>query len=206
MLTTDQLRALIAARESDGVELTVSTANTDKFGEAVCAFANDFPNHGQPGHLIVGVRDDGTVSGLTVTDGLLRRLGELRSNVNIEPLPVIQPGRDHRGELRRLSPGPRPVLPPGAPQRRTDAPRVARRLAGSPGAPSGGSGLSLPSADIVPAGYIVMQHAVRAGRPVQAYQKWIKRIPDVYRRQVASDLHGGGSSTTEDDTQCLATH
>ena len=29
--------------------------------------------------------------------------------------------------------------------------------------------LQLPSADIVPAGYIVMQHAVRVGRPVQAY-------------------------------------
>ncbi len=66
--------------------------------------------------------------------------------------------------------------------------------------------LELPSADIVPAGYVVMQHAVRAGRPVQAYQKWIKRIPDVYRRQVVPDLHGdSGSSTTEDDTECLAT-
>ncbi len=65
--------------------------------------------------------------------------------------------------------------------------------------------LELPSADIVPAGYIVMQHAVRAGRPVQAYQKWIKRIPDVYRRQVVPDLPGGGSSSTEDDEECLAT-
>ena len=45
--------------------------------------------------------------------------------------------------------------------------------------------LELPSADIVPAGYIVMQHAVRAGRPVQAYQKWIEWIPAVY--------HKGGS-------------
>ena len=89
MLTTDQLRALIAARESDRVELTVSTTNTDKFGEAVCAFANDFPNHRQPGHLIVGVGDDGTVAGLTVDDRLLRRLGALRSDVNIEPLPVM---------------------------------------------------------------------------------------------------------------------
>ena len=89
MLTTDQLRALIAARESDRVELTVSTTNTDKFGEAVCAFANDFPNHRQPGHLIVGVGDDGTVAGLTVGDRLLRRLGALRSDVNIEPLPVM---------------------------------------------------------------------------------------------------------------------
>ena len=89
MLTTDQLRVLIADRESDRVELTISTTNTDKFGEAICAFANDFPNHRQPGHLIVGVGDDGTVSGLTVNDQLLRRLGELRSNVNIEPLPVM---------------------------------------------------------------------------------------------------------------------
>ena len=85
VLTTNQLRALIADGESDRVELTVSTGNTNKFGEAICAFANDFPNHGQPGHLIVGVHDDGTVSGLAVTDDLLRRLGELRSNVNIEP-------------------------------------------------------------------------------------------------------------------------
>ena len=64
--------------------------------------------------------------------------------------------------------------------------------------------LDLPSADIVPGGYIVMQHAVRAGRPVQAYQKWIRRIPEVYRKEV---LGGAGCSvsSTEDDTECLAT-
>ncbi len=89
MLTTDQLRALIVGGESDRVEFTVSTTNTDKFGEAICAFANDFPDHGQPGRLIVGVGDDGTVSGLTVTDDLLKRLGALRSNVNLEPLPAM---------------------------------------------------------------------------------------------------------------------
>ena len=89
MLTTEQLRGLIADHESDRVELTVSTTNTDKFGEAICAFANDFPNHRQPGYLIVGVADDGTVGGLTVTDALLRNLGALRSNVNIEPLPAM---------------------------------------------------------------------------------------------------------------------
>ena len=66
--------------------------------------------------------------------------------------------------------------------------------------------LELPPADIAPGGYILMQRAARAGRPVQACQKWIKRIPDVYRRQVVPDLHGGGgSSTTKDDTECLAT-
>ena len=65
--------------------------------------------------------------------------------------------------------------------------------------------LELPSADIVPGGYVVMQHAVRAGRPVQAYQKWIKRIPDAYRRQVVPERHGGRDSSTEDDAECLAT-
>ena len=64
--------------------------------------------------------------------------------------------------------------------------------------------LDLPSADIVPAGYIVMQHAVRAGRPVRAYQKWIARIPDVYRKE-ALDQVGDGVSSTDDDAECLAT-
>ena len=64
--------------------------------------------------------------------------------------------------------------------------------------------LQLPSADILPAGYIVMQHAVRAGRPVQAYQKWIKRIPNVYRKEVLQQADGSVSST-EDDSECLAT-
>lgn len=89
MLTTDQLQALLAHRESDSVEFTTSTRNTDKFCEAICAFANDFPNRREPGYLIVGADDHGTVSGRVVTDRLLRSLGELRSNVNLEPLPAM---------------------------------------------------------------------------------------------------------------------
>ena len=64
--------------------------------------------------------------------------------------------------------------------------------------------LSLPSAEISPAGYIVMQHAVRAGRPVQAYQKWMRRIPGVYHDVVLGDTYAGASST-EDDVECLST-
>ena len=89
MLTKEQLLALIADHESDRVELTESTGNTDKFGEAICAFANDFPKHSQPGYLVVGVTDQGTPNGLNVTDQLLRRLAEFRSNVNLEPLPAM---------------------------------------------------------------------------------------------------------------------
>ena len=65
-------------------------------------------------------------------------------------------------------------------------------------------GLSLPPAEISPAGYIVMQHAVRAGRPVQAYQKWMRRIPGVYHDVVLGDTNAGASST-EDDAECLST-
>ena len=64
--------------------------------------------------------------------------------------------------------------------------------------------LQLPSADILPAGYVVMQRAVRSGRPVQAYQKWVKRIPDVYRKEALEQIDGNISST-EDDSECLAT-
>ena len=89
MLTTDQLRTLMAEPESDRVEKTTSTKNTDKLGEAMCAFANDFSGYRQPGYLLVGVDDNGRAVGLAITDELLRALGELRSNVNLEPLPAM---------------------------------------------------------------------------------------------------------------------
>ena len=101
MLTNSELQALIGDRESDRVERTVSKSKTDKFGEAVCAFANDFPSYGLPGYLIIGVHDDGRVSGITVSDKLLRNLSALASNVNLEPLPAIavQPYRLPEGEV-----------------------------------------------------------------------------------------------------------
>jgi chromosome partitioning protein len=64
--------------------------------------------------------------------------------------------------------------------------------------------LPLPSADILPVGYVVMQHAVRADRPVKAYQKWMKRIPEVYHKEVLGNQIGFPLST-EDDAECLAT-
>lgn len=68
----------------------------------------------------------------------------------------------------------------------------------------GGSNLSLPSAEITPAGYVVMQHAVRVGRPVQAYQKWMRRIPGVYHEQALGET-GANVSSTDTDPECLAT-
>lgn len=75
--------------ESDRVERKPSLAEKDKICEAICAFANDLPNHRRAGVLFVGVRDDGSPTGLRVTDELLLTLGGIRSNGNILPLPVL---------------------------------------------------------------------------------------------------------------------
>lgn len=59
--------------ESDRAERTISVNNTDKFGQAICAFANDLPNHCKPGYLIIGADDKtGKVTGLNITDELLK--------------------------------------------------------------------------------------------------------------------------------------
>lgn len=63
-----EIRALLNDIESDRVERTISTTNTDKFGQAICAFANDLPDYKQAGYLFLGVKDDGEVQGLDVTD------------------------------------------------------------------------------------------------------------------------------------------
>jgi ATP-dependent DNA helicase RecG len=88
MITENQLKQLLSDLESDRVERTVSTSKTDKFAEAVCAFANDFPNHGQPGYLLIGVDDNGAPNGLRVTDDILKNLAALRSDGNIQPMPA----------------------------------------------------------------------------------------------------------------------
>lgn len=41
MLTEKEIKALLANHENERVELTVSTTNTDKFAQTVCAFANN---------------------------------------------------------------------------------------------------------------------------------------------------------------------
>ncbi len=47
--------------------------------------------------------------------------------------------------------------------------------------------LPLPDGAMQPAGYVVMQHGIRDSRPVQAYQKWMNRIPQTYREYVLGE-------------------
>ncbi len=89
MLSQRQLIELLNNLEADAIERTTSVNDTDKFAQAICAFANDLPNHRHPGYLLIGARDDGTPSGLKVTDELLRKLGAIRSDGNVLPQPTL---------------------------------------------------------------------------------------------------------------------
>lgn len=90
MLSKKELLTILGDIESDRVERTVSINNTDKFSEAICAFANDFPNHKLPGYLIIGAEDKtGKLTGLIVTDQLLQNLAAIRNNGQVLPQPSI---------------------------------------------------------------------------------------------------------------------
>ncbi|HEX3748897.1 MAG TPA: ATP-binding protein [Bryobacteraceae bacterium] len=89
MIYQEALNQLLADGEADRIERSTATRDTDKFSEAVTAFANDLPNYRQPGYLVIGVNDDGAPVGLDVTDQLLQNLGALRSDGNIQPLPSL---------------------------------------------------------------------------------------------------------------------
>ncbi len=88
-MTDSELEKLLNDLESDTIERTSSARDTDKFGEAICAFANDLPDHRRPGHLFVGVHDDGSCAGLEITDQLLQGLAAIRSDGNLLPQPSM---------------------------------------------------------------------------------------------------------------------
>jgi cellulose biosynthesis protein BcsQ len=63
--------------------------------------------------------------------------------------------------------------------------------------------LKLPTGRTHPVGYIVLQHSIRLDRPVQAYNRWLARIPQVYRHAVLGESENGDIAVT-DDPHCLA--
>ena len=63
----EELREIIAIDENFRIELTTSTGDTDKFQEAICAFANDMPGSRKKGYLLIGVKNNGQIDGLNKT-------------------------------------------------------------------------------------------------------------------------------------------
>ncbi len=64
--------------------------------------------------------------------------------------------------------------------------------------------LSMPPGTMTPAGYVVMQHAVRLDRPVKAFDRWMARIPTVYRQAVLAEGEPSGPIPVADDPHRLA--
>lgn len=89
MIEQTELELLFRDLESDRVERKASDSDRNKIRQAVCAFANDLPNYRKPGIIFVGVHDDGSCSNLAITDDLLLRLTDIRSDGNILPFPVL---------------------------------------------------------------------------------------------------------------------
>ena len=69
----------------------------------------------------------------------------------------------------------------------------------------------LPQGGMKPIGYVVQQHIAKASQPIEAYDKWIRRIPNEYAKAVgtiaepaAKSSAGTAGSLPADDPNCLA--
>ena len=88
-MSDEELERLLADVESDRSERKQSLSDPDKVRQAICAFANDLPNHDAPGVLFIGAKDDGSCAGLAITDELLLALADMRQDGNIMPFPSL---------------------------------------------------------------------------------------------------------------------
>ncbi|MBE3135287.1 MAG: ATP-binding protein, partial [Acidobacteria bacterium] len=96
-MTDAELEALMGDTESDRVERKESMRDRDRIRQAVCAFANDLPGHGEPGVLLVGVNDEGVPVGLPITDQMLQDLASMRADGNILPFLSMDVQKRHLG-------------------------------------------------------------------------------------------------------------
>lgn len=91
-LSDTDLTALLDNLESDRVERkTAWTGDApEKARQAVCAFANDLPNHGLPGIVFIGANDDGSAANIPVTDRLLQTLSDIKTDGKTVPPPTLR--------------------------------------------------------------------------------------------------------------------
>ncbi|MGH7756229.1 MAG: ParA family protein, partial [Vulcanimicrobiaceae bacterium] len=62
----------------------------------------------------------------------------------------------------------------------------------------------LPEGAMTPIGYVIMQHAMRLDRPVLAYGKWMKLIPNAYHMRILGETDDTPDDPRLDDS-CIAT-
>ncbi len=97
-MTDPELQRLLRDIESDRVERKQRPNDGERIRQAICAFANDLPDHKLPGILFVGVDDDGCPIGLSVTDQMLQNLASMRGDGKILPFPSLDVQKRMFGE------------------------------------------------------------------------------------------------------------
>ncbi len=89
-LTDQELEGLLKGGESESVEFCASPENTrDKIAQNICAFANDLPGAKKPGVMFIGVKDDGSCAGLSVTDKMLQPIAQIKNDRKFSFPPVV---------------------------------------------------------------------------------------------------------------------
>ena len=90
-ISDKELMQIIEDDEAERVEFKESLPGSSPEGirEAICAFANNLPDYRKPGFIFVGVKNDRTIAGLSVTDELLRQLADMKTDGNIVPPPSL---------------------------------------------------------------------------------------------------------------------
>lgn len=100
-----EIGILLDGGESDRLELKPSLADMEKIIRTLCAFANDLPDHGKPGLLIVGLEDDGGCAHLEGIEEIEERLANVRSDgrsTSSFSMPCVSTGRSHPSGVSHL--------------------------------------------------------------------------------------------------------
>ena len=86
---------MLTAGEPDLVEFKESFGGQapDSVRRAICAFANDLPNHGRASVIFVGADDRGVPTDLEINDALLLNLAHCKTDGNIVPPPTMTVAR-----------------------------------------------------------------------------------------------------------------
>ncbi len=84
-----ELEVLFRAAENDLVERKRSTNLKEAILEAICAFANDLPDHQKAGVIFIGVNDDGSCAKRTFSEKSVRDVVNWRNEGRVQPIPSI---------------------------------------------------------------------------------------------------------------------
>lgn len=84
-MTELELRELINKGEGHHLEFKLEQENNDDFAKTFAAFANT-----DGGKILVGISDDGSISGINDIDSLMRRLDDIAINRCEPPITILQ--------------------------------------------------------------------------------------------------------------------